>query len=374
MKKYIYSLIGFCAATLAFVACTEMNDMHDEYLRDGEKTYIGRVDSIHARSGYDRILIQYWVTDPRAKQLQLIWNQRNDTLFVDIPEHEPTDQLEVLLGSNGGNGVIEEGDHTLFLYTHDHRGHRSVVFEQLINVYGAKYQSAINNRSINSLSVSGNDLSVVWGGSSSNDELGVSLLYTDRDGAAHVRFIDKPGLSAEVLVENVDFTRPVQYQSLFLPKPNAIDTFKTDLVRMVIKERINVALHKNVVSSDDLSESYTSVNAVDGKIENASRWVSDASHSEHWLEIDLGQPYAIDGFKSYVGSGGSFNYPIDRFELQARINGEWQPVVSVSGNSDAQYGRDFDPVTTDKIRYYVPAYNNNQVRLYELEVFSTIEY
>lgn len=371
MKKYIY-LIGLCVAALIFVTCTDMNDIHDEYLRDGEKTYIGRVDSINARSGHDRILIQYWVTDPRAKKMQLIWNQRNDTLMIDIPEHEPKDMLEVMLGDD--NSTITEGDHTLFIYTHDNRGHRSVVFEELINVYGATYQSSINNRGVNSITVSGNDISVVWGGSSSDDELGISLLYTDTEGTAHVRFIGKTELISTVLIENVDFTQSVQYQSLFLPQPNAIDTFKTDLVRMVIKERINVALHKPVVSSDDLNTSYTSVNAVDGVIDNASRWVSDASHSEHWLEIDLGQPYAIDGFKTYIGSGGSFNYPIERFELQGFIGGEWQTIVEVTGNGDAQYGRDFDPVTTDKVRYYIPAYNNNQVRLYEIEVYSTIEY
>ena len=83
----------------------------------------------------------------------------------------------------------------------------------------------------------------------------------------------------------------------------------------------------------------------------------------------------MDGFKTYVGSGGNFSHPMDKFEFQALVDGEWVTIVSETGNTDPQYGKDFEEeVLTSKVRYYVPAYENNQVRLYELEVYSTITY
>jgi hypothetical protein len=275
----------------------------------------------------------------------------------------------------GGNGNITEGDHTFLFYSHDERGHRSVVFETLINVYGERYQATLINRSVKSTRKSGdNQLTITWGGSSSGDEIGISLVFMDPAGREQSLFIEKEALNQPTVIDDINITKPVRYQSYFLPQAEAIDTFKTDWVQISIKERINVALHKNSTSSDNLNDSYTSKNAVDGIIDNASRWVSDASNAAHWLEVDLGQPYAIDGFKTYIGSGGSFSYPIAQFEFQAYVDGEWKTIVSVTGNSEPQYGRDFESVTTDKVRYYVPEYTNNQVRMYELEVYSTIVY
>jgi hypothetical protein len=227
MKKYILYVISF----IAFISCSDMNDMHDKYLRDGEKTYVGRVDSIRAFSGNERVLIQYWITDPRVKKLHLLWNQKRDSTVVSIPEHEPPDALEVMVGERNGN--ITEGDHTFFFYSHDERGHRSVVFETLVNVYGERYQATLVNRSLKGVTKSGdNELTLTWGGSSSTDETGIEIIFKHTSGEDKSEFIPIEDIGATTVIEEVDFGSPVQYRTWFKPNPDAIDRFGAPLVRV----------------------------------------------------------------------------------------------------------------------------------------------
>jgi hypothetical protein len=366
MKKLNILLLLFAAFASA---CSDMNDLHDAYLRNGEIIYVGRVDSLFSFAGNERVLLRYWITDPRAKNLHIFWNQKRDSTVVQVPAHDPANPIEVMVEN------IAEGDHTFLIYSYNGKGHRSIVYESLVSVYGQRYQASLANRLIKSIDVDDdNDLVIEWEGSVSPDETGVSFSFTDKDNVARSLFAATETLNRPLEIDNIDITKPVRYQTLFLPQAEAIDTFRTEQTPIVIKKRINAALNKSVTSSDDLSADYTGRNAVDGAITNASRWVSDAGNGAHWLEVDLGQPYAVDGFKTYIGSGGNYNYPVAQFEFQAYVDGQWSAIVSVTGNSDARYGRDFDSVTTDKVRYYVPAYSGNQIRMYELEVYSTIVY
>lgn len=376
MKKYMFIILLGLITVSVFISCSDMNDMHDKYLRDGERVYIGRVDSVQTFGGNERILIKYWITDPRAKSLHILWNQKQDSMVIPIPKHDPVDALEVLIG----DGKVTEGDHTFFFYSYGDIGYRSVVFETLLSIYGSSYQAMLMNRSVKGTTKSGdNELTITWGGGSRNDELGLFLFFADPDGQQQRLFIELEKLGEPVVVSDIDYTQPIHFQSLFLPEPEAIDTFAVELEQIIVKEqrkRINVALGRNVTASDALNDNLKASNAVDGITnEHASRWVSIANNGEHWIEVDLGQEYAVDGFKTYVGSGGNFSHPMDKFEFQALVDGEWVTIVSETGNTDPQYGKDFEEeVLTSKVRYYVPAYENNQVRLYELEVYSTITY
>jgi hypothetical protein len=207
-----------------------MNDMHDKYLQDGEKTYIGRVDSVKHLSGRERVLIQYWLTDPRAKELRILWNQKRDSIVVPVPEHEPLDMLEVMIGE--GNEKIGEGDHTFFFYSYDNRGHCSIVFETLINVYGDSYQATLINHSLKNRTKSGNKLILTWGGSSNADEVGIEIIYTQISGLERSVFIPIEELGTTTEIEDIDFSGPVQYRTWYKPQPNAIDQFGTLLVNI----------------------------------------------------------------------------------------------------------------------------------------------
>ncbi|MGV8090446.1 MAG: discoidin domain-containing protein [Mangrovibacterium sp.] len=143
----------------------------------------------------------------------------------------------------------------------------------------------------------------------------------------------------------------------------------TDVAIFDLANIVNIAVNKPAKTSDDLSASYPARNAVDGVISHASRWVSQTA-GEHWIEIDLQQEYNIVSFKTWIGANGTFSYPIPNFSFQAMINDVWTNIVDVTGNSDPQYETIFPVIKTSKVRYFVPDYSNNQVRLYEIAVYA----
>ena len=233
--KYIYIVNSFILIFLSFViSCSNMNDLHDIYLQKGEKTYIGRVDSIHSFGGRERVLIRYWITDPRVKKLHIFWNQKRDSVIVSVPVHNPVAPLEVMIGD--GNGSIKEGDHTFFFYSHDDRGHRSVVFESLINVYGDRYQSTLINRSLRSKAKSGeNQLTLTWSGRGNENEIGVEISFTEKSsGSLKDIFIPTTQLSVPTIIVDIDLQKEISYRTWFKPDSESIDSFAAPNVSIQI--------------------------------------------------------------------------------------------------------------------------------------------
>lgn len=370
MKQLIYNIL-FVVVLITGFACSDMNDLHDKYLKEGETLYIGKVDSARLFPGNERMLVRYWITDIRAKELQVFWSGKTAALTLTIPDHQPEEPVEFMIDP------IVEGDHELLFFTNDKERNSSVKFEALQSVYGAVYKSTLTNRPVQETLLAGNKLSVLWSGSLSDQETGLNIAYATSAGKDEFLTLKPEALAGPVVLENVDLSKGVRYQTLYLPQPEAIDTFATEMSRIPIIQRINVALNKTVTAdSYATSGPWLPDYAVDGKRnDNASRWLTTTgNHAEHWLAVDLGQTYMIDGFKTYIGANGTFSNPVPNFEFQIEVDGEWQALISVTGNVDPQYGTNFAPVAARKVRYYIPAYTNNQVRLYELEVYATIEY
>lgn len=327
--------------------------------------------AIKSFGGQERALIQYWITDPRAKSLHVFWNQGRDSVVVPIPAHDPANPLEVIIGD--GNGVISEGDHTIFIYSHDDKGHRSIVFESLISVYGERYKESLTNRPVSNVELNeDNDLVITWSGSINTDEIGIVISYFDNNDNPVESFISSETLASPAVFDDIDVTKPISYRSMFIPGEFAIDTFYTDVAESIKVTLIeNVALNKDATVSDMLNSSFPGSKAVDGVISSASRWVSKAT-GEHWIEVDLGQPYPIRSFQTYNGKGNEPDLAISNFMFQVNISGEWVTIIEVSGNTDHSFSSTFEEVTTDKVRLFIPDYSGNQVRLFELEVYSMI--
>lgn len=350
--------------------CEKMNDRHDKYLLEGEIVYIGKVDSVKAFPGDERIVFRYWLGDPRAKTLDITWSNGKEKLTIPVAPHEAADSFEVQIGKN--EKVLLEGNYTFKWVSSDGIGHSSIVFEKNANTYGARYRETITDHIVVDAQAVDDNVVITWGANTSDQETGISLQYKNRDGETILAHHAVDELLRPMTLANVDFSQRPQYQTKFLPVPEAIDTFYTDMAAIPFSATVNVALNKPVTASDILDPSNATQfpeNAVDGNTaSNSNRWVSTAD-GEHWLEIDLLGEYTINSFKTWNGSGG-YNYPVDGLKLQAWVNDGWVDLVSVTGNTDPQFGRSFDPVTTSKVRYYT----YNQVRLFQIAVYSIINY
>lgn len=227
MKNIVY-IIGICSLLLTGTSCSDMNDMHDKYMVDGETTYIGRVDTVMTYPGRERVLIRYQLTDPRVKEITVYWAQKGQSVTIEVPVHQPEDILEFMIGDK--DTPLAENDYTFQFYSFDKKGHRSVKYETVVSVYGDRFLATLSNRPVKTAkkTSNANELSVTWGGSSNDKEIGIHVFYTDKSGETSDKFIEKAFLEKEVLLKQVDLTKEIIYQTLFLPQPEAIDTFAVE--------------------------------------------------------------------------------------------------------------------------------------------------
>ena len=372
MKK-LFLYFPLICTVFFIVNCTNINDVHEMYLVNGETIYIPKVDSVDAFSGDERVLLRLYTKSPMISTFAIFWDQKNDSLIVPVENRTSPDYFDVMIGKN--SKILTEKSYVFNLFSRDSRRHRSIKYEKIAEVYGDRYRSTLQNHYYQSamFEPSLSALTISWVPSIDDTEIAVEFSYQDKlTMLPATKIIEVEDLGSTSQISNIDSDYPVSYRTLFLPEPQAIDTFYTDFAPVELIQIVNVALNKPVKTSDELNTSYSGTNAVDGIISNESRWVSIAT-GEHWIEIDLGQEYNIFSFKTWIGSGGTFGYAIPTFNFQAEINGEWKNIVSVTGNSNAQYGAEFQAIVTSKVRYFIPAYAGNQVRLYEIDVSAKIK-
>jgi len=371
MNFYINKWLVLICIILTATGCENMNDKHRPYIEDGEIIYIGKVDSLKAFPGNERILFRYWISDPRVKTLTVSWSLGKELLEMNIPAHSPTEPFDVYIGKN--EKTIAEGSYTFQWIARDNHDNTSIIFENGANIYGQRYKNRLSNRSLLGAEVAGNDVTLTWGGIMSDEEVGIRVSYTNTAEASIVKDYTSAEASS-VVIPDVKLTAPITYQTLYLPEPTAIDTFSTEPQKADMQSTVNVVLNKPVTHSDADPAANTGQMAVDGVTEgNATRWVSNNSNSEHWIEVDIQGSFAINAFRMWRDLSNAAQR-MKQFRLQAWVNSAWIDVVSEDNNEVAIYYKEFESVTTDKVRLYIPAYTDNRTRVLEIEVYSIIKY
>ncbi|MDO5571040.1 MAG: DUF4998 domain-containing protein [Bacteroidales bacterium] len=228
--KYIFCILFILMSFLQ--ACSDMTESMDEYLSKGEIIYIAKVDSAKTYSGNNRFMLSYWISDPRAKQLYIYWNQKVDSIIVDIPEHNANDSIILLLGDS--NNKFAEGDYTLQIVSHDNKGNKSINYEIPVNVYGEAFLNSLRNKFIKSADINknNNSVSITWGAINSSKELGVIIDYTDLSGSSVNIFKNSQELKSKTVLNDVNLDLPLVYKTAYKPEETAIDTFYTSPINI----------------------------------------------------------------------------------------------------------------------------------------------
>lgn len=220
-KSTILSILVSCIFVLW--ACTGMNDNFDQYLANGEIVYIAKSDSVKIFPGKNRFLVNFWIKDPRAVSMDIQWNQGKSSQVVPIEKgHDITLPIEAYVEN------LEDGDYTLKFITHDAYGNQSVPDEYSVIVYGDTFQSMLISRGIKKKSVSGSTVTITWGSSFSNQEYGVNVYYTDLSGTSKCDTFLTEEIGSPVSIKNVDTSKEISYETIYLPEENAIDYFYTE--------------------------------------------------------------------------------------------------------------------------------------------------
>lgn len=134
----------------------------------------------------------------------------------------------------------------------------------------------------------------------------------------------------------------------------------------------NLALSKPVKSSSENKKKDRFV--TDGDKSDNSRWVSDSTASDKWLEIDLGTSQELGSAVVYTGSSYGVYTGHDRIKnlkLQYLDNSSWKDIPGTV-QKDFRYVQFFtefpEPITTRKVRFVILDKGVSEVR--EIKLFA----
>lgn len=235
MKKLILYIPLICIV-IFFVNCTDINAVHDMYLADGETIYIAKVDSADAFSGKERVLLRLYTKNQQISTVAIFWDQKLDSLIVPIENRVSPNYYDVMIGKN--NKILTEKSYVFEIFSRDGRGHRSIKYEKVAEVYGDRFRSSLQNHyyktaAFNAVTAT---LTVTWFTGIDNKEIAVEFKYLDKlTGLPASKIIEAKNLGVSSVLTNMASSSSATYRTLFLPTPTAIDTFYTDFQAVVLK-------------------------------------------------------------------------------------------------------------------------------------------
>lgn len=204
-------------------SCGKMDSTYYEFIKDGERVYAGRADSLKAFAGMNRVKLS-WIlaADPMITKCKVYWIEQGtrDSLEVAVNRTSNVDTVEVIIDG------LPEDSYNFTVYTVDSEGNSSVASEVIGYVYGENYKSSLQHRVLRDVDLSpdGQVLTLDW--YPIHDGVGTRLSYQDRDGQP--RQLELPNEVESLVIDDMDITVPFTYQSRHLPEDAAIDTFAND--------------------------------------------------------------------------------------------------------------------------------------------------
>lgn len=251
-------------------SCDRMNDLHDEYLKRGEITYLSRIDEVKIHPGDKRAELVFVNKDPKAKTMTVYWRSRTDSVVYTMPDNSVGQELKVLLPD------LPEDFLTFELVTTSADGDsKSLSTELSSRIYGDKYRESLNNRLIDVATYieSSNELDATWK-SAFEGAVSIELKYDGTDG--ETRVIELPIEERSIVYLN-RFGGDLMYRTGYVPVQNALDTFYTEYDDMEFSEIIEGLVFNGTPSQYMLIPHHTDFDIGPGEAMTVTCWVRTPS-------------------------------------------------------------------------------------------------
>ena len=227
MKKYIFILFTVICG-LHISSCSDMLDSVQPYLDKGETIYVGKVDSLSAYSGKNRIFLQgLYLYGLTQKKCVINWSSPSgeaQSLEIEVVRQNPVDKFEALIDN------LEEGQYEFSIKTYDTKGNSSIASIIDGYSYGKVYESNLINRTIEKIEQEDNGIIISW--RNINSASFCELIYTNTSGDE--KNIKIPTLDMETIIDDCDITKPIRWRTAYLPEKTAIDYFYTEYAEQAI--------------------------------------------------------------------------------------------------------------------------------------------
>lgn len=212
--KYICLVLaaGFCLA-----ACDKADEAYKDLVPGGEITYPGKADSLKVNPGNQRAELTWLLkTDARIVKCRIYWNRKADSVDVTVNRTGGVDTIRHILTD------MNEGPYVFEVYTYNALGDRSIKAEANGDVYGSFYESGLVNRVLKNASITGGNTKLEWEEADPRSPA-VELTYKNQAGVQQTLRV--PSAEKTTLITGTPQTGTMQFKTLYLPVPNAIDTF-----------------------------------------------------------------------------------------------------------------------------------------------------
>jgi hypothetical protein len=226
MKQIIITLCviaGICSS------CDGMLDNIQSYLDQGETIYVGKVDSLTALSGKNRIQLKgYYMYGVTQKKCIIRWQSQGEedkSLELDVVRNNAIDPFDVIIND------LDEGQYEFSVTTYDAKGNASIESVVEGYVYGDLYESNLTNRKLERAYMDDTG-AVVLSWKPINNALKSEVYYTDITGRESM--LEVPTADTETRITDCDTTQALRWRTVYLPEITAIDYFYSDFTETTV--------------------------------------------------------------------------------------------------------------------------------------------
>ncbi len=347
MKLFNVYIISILLLAGLIQSCSKMTDLQDKYMDEGETIYAAKVDSVFAYAGKERILLKMFIGTQRVEKVRIFWNDYKDS--VDVSVGGQTGKFEKQLEKMAEKGYV------FHFVNFDKFGNRSLPFELSAQAYGEYFQSNIVGRMVkdNMTCMTNGVLTINWL-SPVDKSLGCELKYINSEGEA-IREIISNDVTSTIIN---DYASDLQYRTLFLPEPSAIDTFYTNYtpIKVVVEEKLS---HEGwTITGFDTEEPAEGAPnglasaAIDGNLGTFwhSQWAGANPGYPHWFSVDLGKEVTISSFEVYRRQGDGRGQTRHQF-LYSTNGTDWNLFGTFSMDPYIDEGQKYSSAELPKARY-----------------------
>jgi len=220
MKKTTIFLAFIFGIAMLFNACQDMEDIHSQYLEDGDIIYAAKPLLIQTFAGQKRIGLKYYLLNAvNVNKCIVEWNDGADSQTIDITPNVPLDSVEFMINN------LEEKSYIFKIYTLDNNGNRSIKEQITGSSYDVKFIAGLTNRPLIGIEGGGtvDSLVITWG-TAPKGNTGVEMMYSNTEGETVTKMILPE--DERTVIRGWESEGTMTYQSFYIPEENAIDTFE----------------------------------------------------------------------------------------------------------------------------------------------------
>ncbi|MDR3246887.1 MAG: discoidin domain-containing protein [Prevotellaceae bacterium] len=279
---------------ICLVSCDDFMDTHKQFVEGGEKVYAPKPGSVSFLPGINRVKFQSWILNsPNVKSVDIFWNSGQDSLIIPVTPSSGLDSVEAILS------LPVEKSYTFSVRHTDTYGHHSLSVSGFSTSYGEVYRSALRNRIVREIAITGSNANISWFTAEEN-LVRSEVHYVDVNDDPIIVRVSPDELSTVCPSPKTSTT--FEYRSLFLPETSAIDTFYLEWEQLFPVIQFDKTAWSVISCSDEeVSDGGGKDVLIDGILTNYwhSKWTSPVGQLPHWAIIDMVSPQRITKIETY---------------------------------------------------------------------------